>query len=34
MRIVFFSFKDHEMGLGGWMRGCNNIRYEQSEVRR
>ena len=34
MRVVCFSYKDQEMGLGGWIRSCNNIKYEQSSVHR
>ena len=28
MRIVYFSYKEEELGIGGWSRGCTNISYE------
>lgn len=34
MRIVYYSYKDQEAGIGGWVRGCTNIKYGETCVRR
>ena len=34
MRIVYYSFKDHENGIGDWCRGGESITYDKSVISR